>query len=58
VLFGIRDKDLPDLKREQLLAAKKVEPSRWQVETASGSVTLRPFTAIEEQGYLTYLRVV
>ena len=58
VLFSIRDKDLSGLTRQQLLAAKHVETSRWQAETASGPVTLRPFSAIEEQGYSTYLRVI
>jgi DUF1680 family protein len=57
VLFAIREKEPAALTRQQLLAAKKTGKSRWQAETASGPVTLRPFTAIEEERYSTYLRV-
>jgi hypothetical protein len=57
VLFAIREKAPAALTRQQLLAAKKTGTSRWQTETASGPVTLRPFTAIEEERYSTYLRV-
>lgn len=57
VLFAIREKEPAALTRQQLLAAKKKGKSRWQAETASGPVTLRPFTAIEEERYSTYLRV-
>ena len=46
----------PRVTRKQLLAAKQ-EGTRWQVETAEGSMTLLPFTAIAEEQYSTYLRV-
>jgi DUF1680 family protein len=57
VLFPLRDRELPDMTRRQLLAATRVAVSRWQAETASGIVTFKPFTAIGEEGYSTYLRV-
>jgi len=57
VLFAIREKELAGLTRQQLLAAKKTGTSRWETETASGKLTFRRFTAIEEERYSTYLRV-
>ena len=57
VLFAIREKESSGPTRRQLLAAKKTGTSRWETETAAGQVTLRPFTAIEEERYSTYLRV-
>ncbi len=55
VLFAITGE--PKVTRAQLLAAKKIGAQSWQVETASGAVTMLPFTAIEGQEYSTYLRV-
>jgi hypothetical protein len=56
VLFAIMDSQ-PKLTRAQLLAVKKMVPEVWHVETASGVMKMMPFTAIEDQQYLTYLRV-
>jgi DUF1680 family protein len=55
VLFAITDAE-PKVTRAQLLAAKKVGPQTWQVETASGPLKMLPFTAIAEEQYSTYLR--
>jgi len=56
VLFAIMDSQ-PKLTRAQLLAVKKMVPEVWHVETVSGVMKMMPFTAIEDQQYLTYLRV-
>jgi hypothetical protein len=40
-----------------LLAAKKSGAQSWQVETASGTLKMLPWTEIEDKGYTTYLRV-
>jgi DUF1680 family protein len=56
VLFAITKTATP-ITRAQLLAAKKISPNRWQVETAHGSMAMLPFTAIEEEQYSTYLKV-
>ena len=56
VLFAITDSQ-PTVTRTQLLALKKVGAQNWQVETAGGTMKMLPFTAIEDQGYTTYLRV-
>jgi hypothetical protein len=49
----------PDLRREDLLrmarAAAKQGPGDWQVKTAKGELTLRPFTAIRDEHYRLYL---
>jgi DUF1680 family protein len=56
VLFAITDSQ-PEVTRAQLLAVKKMVPEVWHVETASGVLKMMPFTAIDNQQYLTYLRV-
>lgn len=56
VLFAITGGD-PGVTRKQLLAAKRAGTKGWQVETASGPMTMLPFTAIEDETYSTYLRV-
>jgi DUF1680 family protein len=56
VLFPITEK-APVISRSQLLSAKKRSAREWEAETASGSITLRPFTAIELESYTTYLNV-
>jgi len=48
---------IPALTREQLLAAKRVQPQRWQVETGSASLEMAPFTAIDHEPYSTYLNL-
>jgi hypothetical protein len=46
----------PKITRGQLLAAKKVSLQPvWQAETDSAPLLLRPFKAIEDEPYLTYV---
>jgi len=56
VLFPVTQ-PVPKVARAQLLAAKKIAPSRWQVETSSAPLTLLPFTSIEDQHYSTYFNL-
>ncbi|MFY9645241.1 MAG: beta-L-arabinofuranosidase domain-containing protein, partial [Terriglobales bacterium] len=57
VLFAIT-KSAPNVSRAQLLAAASAAAGRWQVSTAQEPITMLPFTAIEDEQYSTYLRVV
>jgi DUF1680 family protein len=54
VLFAITE-TAPSVTRQQLLAARKTEQQSWQVETATGLMTMLPFTAITDQQYSTYV---
>jgi DUF1680 family protein len=47
------------ISRKELLAARQISAgsSDWQAETVAGKVTLRPFTAIEDEHYRLYLEV-
>jgi DUF1680 family protein len=57
VLFAIGDK-LPATTRQQLLAAVQLpQQTSWRAETASGPLLLRPFAAIHDERYSTYLNV-
>ena len=57
VLFAIGDA-LPSVTRQQLLAAKRMpQQETWTANAAVGTVTLRPFTAIEDEHYSTYINV-
>ena len=56
VLFAIGDVT-PHVTRRQLLAATRVGTSHWQAEMPSGPLALRPFTAMDEERYSTYLRI-
>jgi DUF1680 family protein len=56
VLFAINNRSSA-ITRKQLLAATKVDSQTWRVETAGAPLTLRPFTAIENEPYSTYLAV-
>jgi len=57
VLFAIAE-SAPPVTRSQLLSAVRTSrPSEWKAETASSPLLFRPFTAIEEERYLTYLAV-
>ena len=46
----------PSVTREQLLATKQVQPELWETPTASGSLRFKPYVAIDEEHYSTYLR--
>jgi hypothetical protein len=48
----------PKVTREQLLAAKRVSERQWLVTSASGAVTMLPFTSLGSLPYTTYLKVV
>jgi hypothetical protein len=41
-----------------LLNATSPVPGKWQVSTAHGAMTMLPFTAIEDEQYSTYLKVI
>jgi uncharacterized protein len=57
VLFATGE-NLPTLNRQQLLSASRLpEQPAWQVETASGRLLFRPFSAIQDERYRTYLDV-
>ncbi|HEX8801609.1 MAG TPA: beta-L-arabinofuranosidase domain-containing protein [Terriglobales bacterium] len=56
VLFPLTN-TAPSVTRGQLLAATPAGPKRWQVQTATGPLTLVPFTEITDQAYTTYVRV-
>lgn len=51
-------KSAPNLTRAQLLAPAGAGAGKWQVATAHEPITFLPFTAIEDEQYSTYLRVV
>jgi DUF1680 family protein len=57
VLFAITS-SLQQVTRQQLLNATNPVPGKWQVSTARGPMTMLPFTAIEEEQYSTYLKVI
>jgi len=54
VLFGDQ---MPDLTREQLLAAKKMAPGLWHVSAGGQVMKMLTWTMLEDQPYTTYLRV-
>jgi hypothetical protein len=57
VLFAITENP-PAATRQQLLSAVRLpQQSTWRAETASGPLLLRPFTAINDERYCTYLNV-
>ena len=56
VLFAITETE-PKVTRAQLLAATKTGAQSWQVETASGTLKMLPFTSIGEEPYSTYVRI-
>ena len=56
VLFAITE-TVPAITRQQFLAARKIGAQKWQAETAKAPITLRPFTAIADEQYSTYLNV-
>jgi hypothetical protein len=47
------------INRQELLAATQIASGStdWQAKTAAGNVTLRPFTAIQDEHYRLYLKV-
>lgn len=58
VLFAIAgDSELPNLTRQQLLAATAADKSSWVVHSGSRAVAFLPFVAIDQEQYSTYLQV-
>jgi DUF1680 family protein len=57
VLFAITP-SLQQVTRWQLLNATNPIPGKWQVSTPRGAMTMLPFTAIEDEQYSTYLKVI
>jgi uncharacterized protein len=56
VLFAVT-KSAEKITRQQLLSATNARAGKWQVNTAQGSITMLPFTAIEDEQYSAYLKV-
>jgi len=57
VLFAITDHP-PTVTRQQLLSPVQLpQQAAWRVDTAAGPLLFRPFTAIEDEHYCTYLNV-
>lgn len=52
-----QDALLPKVTREQLLAARRMSQRQWQAASASGPLTLLPFTSLGERPYTTYVNV-
>jgi len=48
---------VPVMSRAQLLAAKRVREGEWEAASSTGKVTMMPFTALEDRGYTTYVKV-
>jgi len=40
------------------VASKQTQPELWETSIASGSVKLKPYVAIDDEEYSTYLRVI
>jgi DUF1680 family protein len=45
------------VKKEELLAVKKVGPQKWEAKTVTGTIDLLPFTAIGDEPYTTYIKL-
>ncbi len=56
VLFAITNTST-GVTRQQLLAAKRMGPKAWQIETANGPIAMLPYIAIDDQQYSTYLKL-
>ncbi len=57
VLFAVTENH-PSIIRQQLLAARYLpEKQSWQAETSGGSLSLLPFTSLEDERYTTYVKV-
>lgn len=56
VLFALANSQ-PNVTRAQLLAAKRTGAQLWQVGASAGPLKMLPWTAIDDQPYMTYLKV-
>lgn len=58
VLFPITENGAQlSLTRAQLLASKQTQPEAWETSIASGTVRFKPYVALDDETYSTYLRV-
>ena len=60
VLLAVKQQQsdpLPQMSREQLLAAHRISDRAWQVSAADRTVTMLPFTSLGERPYTTYVKV-
>jgi len=57
VLFAIGKNALAAERKQLLSASQAPQQSTWRAETASGPLLLRPFTAIGDERYSTYLNI-
>jgi len=57
VLFPVGE-GMRSAKRNALLAARNVTSGQWQAESRNGTLVFVPFTAIQDQPYSTYLRLI
>jgi hypothetical protein len=61
VLMAVKEKQegpVPQVTREQLLAARRIGERQWQVASTGGPVTLLPFTSLGSLPYTTYVKLV
>ncbi len=60
VLMAVKEEQtapLPQVTREQLLAARRVSEREWRVSASNGPVTMLPFTWLGSRPYSTYVKV-
>jgi hypothetical protein len=60
VLMAVKESQgapLPNITRQQLLAARRVSERQWRVAAAGGPVDLLPFTSLGSRPYTTYVKV-
>jgi DUF1680 family protein len=60
VLMAVKqqqDGPVPKMTREQLLTARRVGERQWESNSANGPVMLRPFIALGDQPYTTYVKL-
>jgi DUF1680 family protein len=60
VLLAVKQQQsdpLPQVSREQLLAARRVSDRAWEVSAADRTVMMLPFTSLGERPYTTYVKV-
>ena len=48
---------MPTLSREQLLAARRITPTEWSIESPPSTLRLRPFTAVGDDLYSAHVRL-
>jgi uncharacterized protein len=56
VLFALKKSE--HITRQQLLNATSVGAGQWRVNAADGPIAMLPFTAIQDEQYSTYLKII